>query len=70
MNTDSLLADIRKELVDKIFFPYIFLDNDDKEIEKNQENEIKLEDILSGKNLNLKKETIKREMLGEYKKKY
>ena len=68
LNTDSLLADIRKELVDKIFFPYIFLDNDDKEIEKNQENEIKLEDILSGKNLNLKKETIKREMLGEYKK--
>ena len=68
LDTNSLLIDIRKELLDSILFPYIFLDDEEKEIEKNKENVTKLKDILDGKNLRLKKEIIKRKMLGEFKK--
>ena len=61
LNTNSLLIDIRKEeLLDDISFTYIFLDDDDNEIEKNKENDTKLKDIFDGKNLQLKKEIIKR----------
>ena len=61
MNTNSLLIDIRKEeLLDDISFTYIFLDDEDNEIEKNKENDTKLKDIFDGKNLQLKKEIIKR----------
>ena len=68
LDTNSLLIDIRKELLDSILFPYIFLDDEEKEIEKDKENVTKLKDILDGKNLHLKKEIIKRKMLGEFKK--
>ena len=61
LNTNSLLIDIRKEeLLDDISFTYIFLDDEDNEIEKNKENVTKLKDIFDGKNLQLKKEIIKR----------
>jgi len=40
LNTNSLLIDIRKEeLLDDISFTYIFLDDEDNEIEKNKEND-------------------------------
>ena len=68
LDTNSLLIDIRKELLDCILFPYIFLDQDDNEFEKDKESTTKLEEILEGKNLNLKKEIIERKMLGELKK--
>ena len=68
LDTNSLLIDIRKELLDCILFPYIFLDEDENVIEKDKEKETKLKDILSGKNLQLKKEIIERKMLGEFKK--
>lgn len=67
LNPDSLLIDIRKELLDKMTFPYIFLDDDLNEILKEKEIETKLEDILDGKNLQLKKEIKERKMLGEFK---
>lgn len=61
LNTNSLLIDIRKEeLLDDISFTYIFLDDEDNEIEKNKENDTKLKYIFDGKNLQLKKEIIKR----------
>ena len=47
LNTNSLLIDIRKEeLLDDISFTYIFLDDEDNEIEKNKENDTKLKDIF------------------------
>ena len=33
LDTNSLLIDIRKELLDCILFPYIFLDQDDNEFD-------------------------------------
>ena len=61
LNTNSLLIDIRKEeLLDDISFTHIFLDDEDNEIEKNKENDTKLKNIFDGKNLQLKKEIIKR----------
>ena len=68
LNHNSLLIVIRKELQDVIFFPYIFLDDEDNEIEKNKENETILKEILDGKNVQLKKEIKERKMLGEFKK--
>ena len=51
LDTNSLLIDIRKELLDCILFPYIFLDQDDNEFEKDKESTTKVEEILDGKNL-------------------
>ena len=68
LNPNSLLIEIRKELLDSIFFPYIFLDDEDNEIEKDKENETKLKDILDGKNVQLKKEIKERKPIGEFKK--
>ena len=65
LNIDSLLSDIRTELTNSIiFFPFIFLDKEKNEILKDKESSIKLDDILQEENLFLKKEIIKREMLG------
>ena len=64
LNINSLLSDIRSELTKIIFFPFIFLDKEKNEIIKEEESSIKLEDILDGKNLFLKQELIKREILG------
>ena len=65
LNINSLLSDIRTELTNSIiFFPFIFLDKEKNEILKDKESSIKLDDILLEENLFLKKEIIKREMLG------
>ena len=66
LETDSLLTEIRKELLDVITFPFIFLNDEEKEIPKEKESNTILNDILDGKNLYLKKEIIKRKMLGEF----
>ena len=65
LDTDNLLIDIRKELLDQVLFPFIFLDEDENPIPKNEETNKKLKDVLDGRNLYLKKEIIKRTMLGE-----
>jgi len=64
LETEKVLSEIRKDLLDSVTFPFIFVDDDDKEIPKEKETTTKLKDILDGKNLNLKKEMIKRLMLG------
>lgn len=64
LNKDLLLIDIRKELLDTLTFPFIFADEDEKEIPKEKESQTKLKDILDGKNLYIKKEKINRVMLG------
>ena len=51
----KFLSEIRKDLLDVVKFPFIFLDDDDNEIPKEKESATKLEDILDGKNLTLKK---------------
>ena len=51
--------------LDKIFnFPYVFLDEEENEIEKEREKLITINDILDGKNLHIKKEKKKRLILG------
>ena len=64
LETEKLLTEIRKDLLDSVTFPFIFVDDDENEIPKEKESTTKLEDILGGRNLNLKKEKIKRVMLG------
>ena len=64
LETKKFLSEIRKELFDYVIFPFIFLDDNDNEIPKEKESTTKLEDILDGKNITLKKEKIKRVMLG------
>ena len=59
------LTEIRKLLLDDVLFPFIFLNEDEEEIQKDKESHTKLEDILDGKNLYLQKEKIIRKMLGE-----
>lgn len=62
LETEKVLSKIRKDLLDTVTFPFIFVDDDDKEIPKEKETSIKLEDILDGKNLNLKKERLNQKM--------
>jgi len=64
LETEKFLTEIRNDLLDSVTFPFIFVDEDDNEIPKEKESTTKLEDILDGRNLNLKKEKIKRVMLG------
>jgi len=64
LDPKSLLSEIRKELLDTVTFPFIFIDEDEKEFPKEKEETTKLEEILDGKNLYLKKEIISRVMLG------
>ena len=64
LETEKFLTEIRNDLLDSVTFPFIFLDDEDNEIPKEKESTTKLEDILDGRNLNLKKEKIKRVMLG------
>ena len=64
LNINGLLSDIRSELTKIISFPFIFLNKEKNEILKAKESSTKLKDILEGKNLFLKQELIKREMLG------
>lgn len=65
LDVNSSLTEIRKELLDIITFPFLFADEDEKEISKEDESKKKLNDILDGSNLYLKKELIKREMIGQ-----
>ena len=65
LDTDTLLINIREELLEDIIFPYIFLNADKEKISKEDESKIILGDVLDGRNLYLKKEKIKRTMLGE-----
>ena len=65
LDTKAELIDIRKELENNIKFHFIFLNEDEKEIKKEDESQTLLKDILDGKNLYLKKEIIKRIMRGE-----
>ena len=64
LDTNCLLSEIRKQLLDTVTFPFLFADEDENEIPNEKETEMKLEDILDGTNLYLKKHIIKREMLG------
>ena len=63
LNINKKLNKIRKDLIIFIDFPFIFLDDDEKAIQKEKESEIILKDILDGKNLYLKKERNNRVML-------
>ena len=65
LDVDDYLPEIRNELLDTVTFPFIFLNEDEEKIQKEDEAKTKLEDILDGKNLYLKKEIIKRKMIGE-----
>ena len=64
LNTKQNLTQIRKYLLDVIKVPYIFLNDEEQTISKESEDETILEDILDGKKLFLKKEIIKRKILG------
>lgn len=65
LNAEEYLNNIRKQLLDKVYFPFIFLDEDENEISKEEELSKKLSDVLDGKNLYIKKEIKKRKILGE-----
>jgi hypothetical protein len=65
LNAEEYLNNIRKQLLDKVYFPFIFLDEDENEISKDEEISKKLSDVLDGKNLYIKKEIKKRKILGE-----
>ena len=65
LDKENTLTKIREELLDDITFPFIFCNEDEEEIPKENESNMKLDDILDGKNLYLKKEKINRKMLGE-----
>ena len=66
LELDSKLPDIRKKLENEIKFDFIFLNEDEKEIIKKEDESVKtLDDILDGKNLHLKKVIFQRKMLGE-----
>ena len=58
------LTKVRELLLDLIITPFVFLNEDEKEIPKSEENDKILEDVLDGKNLNLAKEKIVRKVLG------
>ena len=58
------LTEIREALLDVILVPFVFLDDSEKEIQKEAENTKILDEILDGKSLYLKKETIQRKILG------
>ena len=64
LDIDTKLSNIRNILENEISFNFIFLNEDEEEIKKEEESEIKLADILDRKNLYLKK-VIFRQMLGE-----
>lgn len=65
LDPNEYLPEIRKQLLDTITFPFIFLDPDENDIPKEKECETQLKDILEGRSLFLKKEIINREMLGK-----
>ena len=62
--THKLLIKKRKDLFDCVIFPFIFLEDNENKTPKEKESTTKLEDISDGKNITLKKEEIKRVMIG------
>ena len=64
LDTDTKLSNIRNILENEIKFDFIFINENEEEIKKEEESEIKLADILDGNYLYLKK-VIFRQMLGE-----
>ena len=64
LETHKLLKEKRKDLFDCVLFPFIFLEDNENKTPKEKESTTKLEDILDGKNITLKKEEIKRVMIG------
>ena len=64
LNTKQNLTKIRECLLNVIKVPFIFLNDEEQTISKESEDETILEDILEGKKLFLKKEIIKRKILG------
>ena len=62
LDKENTLTKIREELLDDITFPFIFCNDDDEDIPKEKESNMKLDDILVGKNLKLKKEKINRKI--------
>ena len=66
LDTEEILKNTRKELINHVTFPFIFLDDEDNEISQDEERVKILNDILDGKNLNLKKKIIEnRKILGK-----
>jgi len=55
LDVNSSLTDTRKKLSELIPFPFVFVDDEDNEINKELENNKNLCDILDGKNLIIKK---------------
>ena len=64
LETHKLLTEKRKDLFDCVIFPFIFLEDNENKTPKEKESTTKLEDILDGKNITLKKEEIKRVVIG------
>ena len=65
LNANSKLDTIRKKLIKSIDFPFIFLDDNDNEITKEEEASCKLNDILEGRYLYIKKKIKTRKIVGE-----
>ena len=65
LDVNSSLTDTRKKLSELIRFPFVFVDDEDNEINKELENNKNLCDILDGKNLIIKKEVKIRKILGK-----
>ena len=55
LETHKLLTEKRKDLFDCVIFPFIFLEDNENKTPKEKESTTKLEDILDGKNITLKK---------------
>jgi GTPase SAR1 family protein len=65
LDKKEVLKNIRKELMNYVTFPFIFVDDEDNEISQDEERVKILKDILDGKNLTLKKKIIEnRKILG------
>ena len=65
LNIELNLKKVREILLDEITVPFVFVNEDDQEINKDDEEKTILEDVLDGKNINLKKKKIERKILGD-----
>ena len=64
IDINSSLAKTRQKLSESISFPFVFVDGEENEINKELEKKIIIRDILDGKNLIIKKEIKMRKALG------
>ena len=62
LNIELNLKKVREILLDEITVPFVFVNEDDQEINKDDEEKTILEDVLDGKNINLKKKKIERKI--------